>query len=88
MKAWLTEELGSPPSEIPLTELSITAIAAVLMQHRQLVFNRDFAGLSRHAHSAGYGELTQMLEAVRTRRELHDKFWRYLELFVETMSAN
>ena len=58
------------------------------MEHRQLVFNRDWGGLSRQAKDANMADLTEMLEAVRIRCDLHDKFWRYLELFIETMSLN
>ena len=87
MKKWLRSELARDV-QVDLTELSVTALAAKLMEHRQLVFNRDWAGLSRQANTAGLTDLTEMLEAVRTRHDLHDKFWRYLELFVETMSSN
>ena len=88
MHNWLKSELLTWNAKVTLTELSATALAAKLMEHRQLVFNRDWAGLSRQANTAGLVDLTEMLEAVRTRHDLHDKFWRYLELFVEIMSAN
>lgn len=95
METWLSAEIGVGVwrkegvwRKDRLTELSVTAMAAKLLEHRQLVFNRDFAGLSRQANATGLGELTEMLEAVRSRHDLHDKFWRYLELFVETMSTN
>ena len=88
MKNWLGTEIDKKDVKLELTELSVTAMAAKLVEHRQLIFNRDWAGLSRQAHTAGLGDLTDMLEAVRTRHDLHDKFWRYLELFVETMSTN
>ena len=87
MQKWLRVELAQDV-HVNLTELSVTALAAKLTEHRQLVFNRDWAGLSRQADAAGLVDLTEMLEAVRTRHDLHDKFWRYLELFVETMSSN
>ena len=86
-KAWLSTEL-SIDLKVDLTELSVTAMATKLNEHRQLVYNRDWGGLSRQAQAAGIGELAEMLEAVRTRHDLHDKFWRYLELFVETISLN
>jgi hypothetical protein len=88
MKSWLGTEVDKRYVQMELTELSVTAMAAKLSEHRQLVFNRDWAGLSRQSHAAGLGDLTDMLEAVRSRHDLHDKFWRYLELFVETMSSN
>lgn len=89
MKTWLETELpGTKGQIVPLTELSVTTMAAKLTEHRQLVFNRDWGGLSRQATAANLHSLTEMLEAVRTRRDLHDKFWRYLELFIEIMSLN
>jgi hypothetical protein len=88
MEAWLSAELASPLPEMALSELSVTAMSTKLAEHRQLVFNRDLPGLSRQASRAGLAALTEMLEAVRTRRDLHDKFWRYLELFVTTVSDN
>lgn len=87
MVEWLIEEKVLT-KRITVTELTTTTMATKLEVNRQIVYNRDWSGIARLAGSAGLTDLTQMIEAVRSRQDLHDKFWRYLELFVDTLTSH
>ena len=88
MQCWLHNELHDDKERTRLTEMSVTVMASRLHMNAQAVRDRDWDTLLRVASSAGLTDLTDMIEAVRSRGDLHDKFWRYLDLFVELMSSN
>ena len=87
MRHWLLEELGTAISGLtmPITELGATTMAAKLLPYRNIITERDWEGLVQAAAEEQVMMLPQVISAVRTREDLHDKFWRYLELFADTI---
>jgi|MDSW01.1.fsa_nt_gb hypothetical protein len=67
------------------SELEAVALAGALLSNADEVAHRDWGGLAS-ALAAREGAppwLGEVLSAVRSRQEMHEKFWRYLDLFVE-----
>jgi hypothetical protein len=64
--------------------LEVTALAGALEANKSLVIHRDWSGLVRllEEHRV-LPELQEVLCLLCKRPELHSKFWRYMELFVE-----
>ena len=87
MRHWLLEELGTSISGLtmPITELGATTLAAKLLPHRHIIHARDWDELAQAAEQEQVMMLPQVISAVRMREDLHDKFWRYLELFADTI---
>lgn len=85
MKAWLHGEIPDLTPTPALTELTATTIATKLAAERQVIYNRDWGGLERMTNTTLLSTLGCIIQEVRARPFLHDKFWRYLELFVETV---
>ena len=72
-------------SEISVSEEEITPIRAVLLcqeiaKYKVMVIHKDWQGLVKAPGLPAY--VQDLIVAVRANSELHDKFWRYLELFV------
>ena len=93
MLSWLSESLGSELPWIPrqaaeVTELRATYAAEILTQHKARVQDRDwtlFADVESELTTKT--EFWAVLREVRDRPELHEKFWRYIDLFVEVASS-
>ena len=85
MAVWLEGE-GMQHSGLPeLTDLALTTMAHTLHNdYGEYVKMRDFTGL----HDTVLPEITELLQFVESREALHDKFWRYLELFSEVASTH
>jgi len=90
MANWIASELGEQNTvdlEQYLAERNDTEIAyvvGILGSNSTMITHRDWSGLAR------LGDLpTQLLElfqSIKQREDMHDKFWRYLSLFVEVIS--
>lgn len=90
MASWIASELGDQNNvdlKQYLAERNDTEIAyvvGILGSNSTMIAHRDWSGLAR------LGDLpTQMLElfqSIKQREDMHDKFWRYLSLFVEVIS--
>ena len=65
------------------TGVEIVAFAQYLHDEcANAIASRDFSGLYRE-----HAEVQRIVRFVENRPELHDKFWRYLQLFSETVST-
>lgn len=66
------------------TERECTYIAGLLSTNSDKITLRDWSGL------ASVGDLPQELQRVflliRQREDMHDKFWRYMDMFVQVIS--
>jgi hypothetical protein len=75
---------------VPLHELSnlhLVAIAQTLHdEYLDAIEGRNFAALQSHTQLPI--ELLSAITFVESREELHDKFWRYLALFSDTVSSD
>tara|TARA_R100000951_G_scaffold107998_1_gene103876 strand:- start:1579 stop:1905 length:327 start_codon:yes stop_codon:yes gene_type:complete len=90
MANWIATELGDEnPVDLNqyLAERTDTEIAytvGILRSNSTMITHRDWSGLAR------LGDLpTQLLElfqSIKKREDMHDKFWRYLTLYVEVIS--
>ena len=87
MRNWLETET-SWRATVPLTELTVTAMAAKVHEIRPVLEARDWAELERRAAELKTPELSDALDALRGRFDLHDKFWRYLMLFSDVMATH
>ena len=98
MAAWLQSELQETSELLhlcdyfyKLTELEITAFAVYLLdEHKTEIVQRDWFALLSNMQKAKQVHALQIhlpvvLQQVRQRDDLHDKFWRYLALFSATI---
>lgn len=82
MERWLREE-GYAGQGLPLdvTPLVIVTMAQTLHNdHKDAIARRDFDALKANEH------LSAVLTFVHTNPKTHDKFWRYLELFSDSVA--
>ena len=83
-------------SEIPKTQLPVgyslnklatqdqcVEFAEVVVEMREPVTTRDFSALSRHSHATD--TMVTVIKAIEARPELHDKFWRYMDMCIEVV---
>jgi hypothetical protein len=83
-------------SEIPKTELPVgyslnklatasqcVEFAEVVTDMREPVTARDFDALSQHPQATE--TMVMVIRAVYQRPELHEKFWRYMDMCVEVL---
>lgn len=84
MRLWLEKSL---PGETAVDSLPIASeiqamwLAECLLEVRDAVSRRDFGELREH--EALTVEWRALLHVVEAHEEMHEKFWRYLTLFVE-----
>jgi hypothetical protein len=100
MAKWVTEEVGKENLSVDIeefvsgrSELEVTFLAETLSGNAAVIVHRDWCKLTQiltddkiplHIH-AQFGEL---LHVVRGREDLHDKFWRYMNLFKDVVNSD
>lgn len=88
MIAWL-REAGVVGEEVPaFTELQATYMAELLTEKEAAVANKAFDELlaaEELTQSELGGIFCSILQRVRDQDKLHEKFWRYLALFIEVV---
>ena len=83
MRCWLVAEGFPGPAVVEVPDTIIVHGALELhTRYSDAIKERNFTAL----HDAP-GEMKKVVEFVEGRAELHDKFWRYLELFSDTVSG-
>ena len=86
MAKWVDLEVGTEACQKLVkgrTEMEATYMAEMLLSHSDEVGHRNWDDLV--ALTDLPAEVLAIAEAVRAREDMHDKFWRYLELFVQTV---
>lgn len=91
MAKWVTEEVGKENLPVDIiagidgrSAVEVTALCGAIDANNALVTRRNWSGLVQLMHSNGVGiELQEVVAAVQQRPAMHDKFWRYMDLFVE-----
>ena len=88
MSLWLTSAGYNGDVKLPaLTDLALVTLAQTLHStYATAIKERDFDKLLANKESLP-AELTHLVEYVQQAAPLHDKFWRYLALFSDTVSA-
>lgn len=90
MGTWITNELGETSSIdtkqflAERTDTEIAYVVGILGSNSTMIAHRDWSGLARLADLPH--ELLETFQSIRKREDMHDKFWRYLQLFVEVIS--
>lgn len=89
MRKWARQALDRPEllGEMDMAvKTDFVAMGIRCVSVKQSILRRDWHGLMTPLIDTPIFEIAQML---RANEELHDKFWRYLELFVNvTEQAN
>ena len=87
MKMWLQAEgLGAQHAE--LHDLQIVALAQILHDdYAEAIESRSFAQLLEDKENLPRDVLT-IVQHVEEHPLLHDKFWRYLKLFSDTVNTD
>ena len=99
LAVWVNESLGKENINMDLeqfvnrrSEVEITFFADILSSNSAKVVHRDWAGLvgilstDATIPSDVSATFIDLLQLVRSRPELHDKFWRYMELFRDVVN--
>ena len=90
MARWVSQEVGKENLLVDIiagidgrNAFEIGVIAAHLEANRDLATHRNWSGLVQLIDGEGCpSELQEVVIAVQRRPEMHDKFWRYIELFI------
>ena len=93
MARWVTTEVGKENLPVDIVQLTrdrtaveLTFLAELLNANSTKVTHRDWSGLVRLIQEEDLPiDFAAVVQAVRARDEMHDKFWRYLELFCEVI---
>ena len=87
MAKWLKESGNPVDLDLArLTQLQVTALVQALHdQHKENISTRSFDGLLEGKENMP-PELLMTISWVEKRVQLHDKFWRYLALFSDTVA--
>lgn len=84
MAVWLADS-GGPAPMGALTCVQATTFAEILhADHADAIEERNFDALCKAAPP----ELKEVMDFLRSREDLLDKFWRYLKLFSDTVNSN
>ena len=92
MARWVEQEVGKEnlPADMVAgiasrSEMEATALSGTLHSNREQVAQRDWRDL---LHSIADGNeipasVLEVVKCIEQRRSMHEKFWRYMDLFVE-----
>jgi len=91
MARWVTQEVGKENLSVDIitgiagrSALEATVLSGALEANKYRVIHRDWNGLVQLlAEHGAPSELQEVVVAVRGKPDMHDKFWRYMELFVQ-----
>ena len=95
MAKWIEQEVGSEnlPRDLVTgiagrSELEVTVLCGALQSNKTVLIHRDWFGLHKVVADVPEipSELKEVLMLVQQREDMHDKFWRYLELFEQVVS--
>jgi hypothetical protein len=87
MTTWIESELGTQSVDLKQyvaerTDTEIAYIVGILSTNSTQIAKRDWDGLTVDIPT----ELTSVFQRIHKREDMHDKFWRYLTLFVDVIS--
>lgn len=88
MQRWVNSELGME-IKMTITGTTATYLAGLISERKQVVYNKDFTSLIRFLNESGAETSMQaIVTEVKARPDMHDKFWRYMQLFVDVISES
>lgn len=91
MARWVQEEVGKEnlPADViaginSRSELECCTLAGVLQSNKDLATHQNWSGLVQLLNAGKLpGELQEVVAAIQKRPAMHEKFWRYIGLFIE-----
>ena len=96
MARWVAEGVGKENLPVDLVALvsssrnvELVYFAQLLDTNRRVLIHSDWIGLQKviEAETAPVWVAT-LINAVRQRNTMHDKFWRYMQLFADTVRSS
>ena len=81
MRNWLRENRVSVPEGDVPPAIIVASAMELNERFKHAIEQRDWQGLANVPPA-----FESVVAEVRARPDLHDKFWRYLSLFIETIS--
>ena len=95
MARWITEDADCAISTdiVALsqrcTHLHATMFAEMLLKEKVCIVHRDWNKLHRLVNAADMPfDFGEVVHVVQKNEAMHDKFWRYLELFITIVENN
>jgi hypothetical protein len=92
MAVWVQEEIGSVmgidyvAAVDARSELELTTLCVMLRSEKDIATRRDWDALVELAsEEAALQPLLQILVEVHQREQMHDKFWKYVQLFIDVI---
>lgn len=88
LRKWLTSEIDDACTErfqlLQITPVTATTIGCMLAEIKDKIDERNWSALIEHADLPA--EWRECIVLVQARVDLHDKWWRYMDLFCEVCS--
>ena len=89
MATWVESELGKQTVDLKQyvadrSETEIAYFVGILHSNSMMIAHKDWSGFSRVSEIPQ--EWIEVVDLIRKNEGMHDKFWRYLELFVAVIS--
>jgi hypothetical protein len=90
MARWITAEVGQESLPVDIitgiggcSAFEIVLLAGTLAANKTVVIHRDWLALMQILLANHQEDLHAVVRVVNGRNDLHTKFWRYMDLFVE-----
>ena len=95
MADWVQAELGSdaPIDFVAVvharSELELTTLCATLHSKKNIAAQRDWdAFIALASEQAAFASMVRILGEVRKREQMHEKFWKYVQLFIDVIDES
>jgi hypothetical protein len=91
MAVWIQNELKSPVDYVSIidarSELELTTLCAMLHTKKDIETKQNWSALIALAkEEPALEHFVQLIDEVRRREDMHEKFWKYVKLFIDVMS--
>ena len=90
MAVWLDAELHLDVDYTPIvdncSELELTTMCAMLHTKKDVFMKNDWSALKAlAADEPALAHFVSIIDQVRERQWMHEKFWKYVRLFIDVM---
>ena len=92
MARWVEQGIGKENLPVDViagitgrSELEASALAGALQSNKDKIAQRNWSGLMQAVKDSGKFPVSvqEVITCIYQQPKMHDKFWRYMELFVE-----
>jgi hypothetical protein len=70
------------------SELELTTLCAALHTHRGFEVTEDWDALLRKVEEVPLPAFRDIVHKVHERKDMHEKFWKYIKMFIEVIEGN